>query len=296
MRYARLGGAVAGAVALLGLLVAGAALLVGRAALDGTAETIWTVVGVMLLARCRCTAGHRRLLTSVGRQVRHPAGLRAAQLARRPAARHRPSSSKRPRSPSTATQAVVATAMPTMGRLRYQALQSGTAKRPPRRAGHADAGYRLLLAVAIVSMLFAAGAGFILFLIWVVLSVRCGGHAGGRAAGTAASRAAALLRHSRSSSSGIESATMPAPACTLARRRRRRTSCGWRSPCRGCRRSRGSRRRRRTGPRLIGSSSSMISIARTFGAPLTRCPPGSVARSTSIGAEPVGAARPTPAT
>ena len=33
-----------------------------------------------------------------------------------------------------------------------------------------------------------------------------------RAAGTAASSAAALLRHSRSSSSGTESATMPAPA------------------------------------------------------------------------------------
>jgi len=34
------------------------------------------------------------------------------------------------------------------------------------------------------------------------------------AAGIAARRAAALLRHSRSSSSGTESATMPAPACT----------------------------------------------------------------------------------
>ena len=37
-----------------------------------------------------------------------------------------------------------------------------------------------------------------------------------RAAGTAANRAAALFRHSRSSSSGSLSATMPAPACTLA--------------------------------------------------------------------------------
>ena len=49
MRYARLGGAIAGGVALLGLLITGAALLVGRAALDGTAETIWTVVGIILL-------------------------------------------------------------------------------------------------------------------------------------------------------------------------------------------------------------------------------------------------------
>src|SRR5581483_7056850 len=38
-----------------------------------------------------------------------------------------------------------------------------------------------------------------------------------RAAGTAASRACALLRHSRSSCSGTESTTMPAPASTDAR-------------------------------------------------------------------------------
>ena len=44
---------------------------------------------------------------------------------------------------------------------------------------------------------------------------------------------------------------------------------------------------RRTGPRLIGSSSSMISIARTLGAPLT-VPAGNVARSTSTGALAVG--------
>ena len=52
-----------------------------------------------------------------------------------------------------------------------------------------------------------------------------------------------------------------------ARRPRRRAAgrCGSRSPCRGRRRSRGSRRRRRTAPRRVGSSSSMISIARGFG-------------------------------
>ena len=75
------------------------------------------------------------------------------------------------------------------------------------------------------------------------------------AAGIAAISAAALLRHSRSSSSGTESATMPAPACRLAMRvpsaaRAARTSCGSRSPCRGCPTSRRSRRRPAYGPAL----------------------------------------------
>ena len=68
---------------------------------------------------------------------------------------------------------------------------------------------------------------------------------------------------------------------------RARPWCGWRWPCRCCPRSRCSRPRRRTGPRLTGSRSSMISMARTLGAPDT-VPAGSVARSTSIGVQPLG--------
>ena len=67
--------------------------------------------------------------------------------------------------------------------------------------------------------------------------------------------------------------------------RRARPSCGSRWRCRGCRRSRRSRRRPAYGPRLVGSSSSMISIARTLGAPLT-VPAGNVARSTSTAVVP----------
>src|SRR6187200_239188 len=50
LRYARLGVALAGGVALIGLVIAGATFLVGRAALDGTAETVWTVFGIVLVA------------------------------------------------------------------------------------------------------------------------------------------------------------------------------------------------------------------------------------------------------
>ena len=99
-------------------------------------------------------------------------------------------------------RAVVATAMPTMGRLRYQALQSGTASRLTVVLATLMR-LPLLLAMAIVAMLFAAGAGFILFLIWIFLTRPTRKAVMRRAAGTAASRAAALLRHSRSSSSGI---------------------------------------------------------------------------------------------
>ena len=60
---------------------------------------------------------------------------------------------------------------------------------------------------------------------------------------------------------------MPAPACTMlvAVLDHDRADRDRRCPC--CRSSRSSRRRRRTAPRRTGSSSSMISIARTFGAP-----------------------------
>ena len=68
------------------------------------------------------------------------------------------------------------------------------------------------------------------------------------------------------------------PARTPARRASARY--GSRSPCPGRRRSRSSRRCRRRGPRRVGSSSSMISMARTLGAP-DRVPAGKVAASAS---------------
>ena len=56
--------------------------------------------------------------------------------------------------------------MPTMGRLRYQALQSGTASRLTVVLAMLMR-LPLLLAAALIAMFFAAGAGFILFLIWI---------------------------------------------------------------------------------------------------------------------------------
>ena len=62
--------------------------------------------------------------------------------------------------------AVVTTVMPTMGRLRSQAAQSGTAGRLSDILATLMS-LPLLLAMAVVAMLISAGAGFILFLIWV---------------------------------------------------------------------------------------------------------------------------------
>ena len=64
------------------------------------------------------------------------------------------------------SRAVVATAMPTMGRLRTQAVRSGTS-RELTEALTALLRLPLLLAVAVIAMLISAGAGFVLFLIWV---------------------------------------------------------------------------------------------------------------------------------
>src|SRR5581483_7197431 len=106
-----------------------------------------------------------------------------------------------------------------------------------------------------------------------------------RAAGTAASRACALLRHSRSSCSGTESTTMPAPASTDARP----SGCTTIVRMAMAVSTLPEKSRYPTtpayGPRFTGSSASMISIARTFGAPDT-VPAGSVARSTSTGPSP----------
>ena len=73
-------------------------------------------------------------------------------------------------------------------------------------------------------------------------------------------------------------------------RRESPPSCGWRWRCRGCPRSRRTPPRRRRRPRLVGSSSSMICMARTLGAP-DSVPAGIVARRTSMGPLP-GARRP----
>ena len=64
------------------------------------------------------------------------------------------------------SRAVVATAMPTMSRLRTQAVRSGTS-RELTEALTALLRLPLLLAIAVIAMLISAGAGFVLFLIWV---------------------------------------------------------------------------------------------------------------------------------
>ena len=66
-------------VALLGLLVAGGALLVGRAALDGTAETVWTVVGGLLLIGA-VVPRWSPLPAALGRRARRSARQRLRSL------------------------------------------------------------------------------------------------------------------------------------------------------------------------------------------------------------------------
>ena len=164
-RYVRLGGVLAGTVALLGLVVAGSAFLVGRSALDGTAETVWTVVGVLLLigavvppllAAFRLFAVGRSSgqLVSDFRSLLDAGGEASAVVI------------ETTEFTGEGGPAVVTTVMPTMGRLRSQALQSGTATRLSDILATLMS-LPLLLAVSLVAMLFSAGAGFILFLIWI---------------------------------------------------------------------------------------------------------------------------------
>ena len=118
VRYARLGAALAGGVALIGLVIAGATFLVGRAALDGTAESVWTVFGVMLLAGAVVPPVIAALsLRRVGRS--------AAQLVSELRSLFDSGGEASTVVIETTevtvdgSRAVVATAMPTMGRLRY---------------------------------------------------------------------------------------------------------------------------------------------------------------------------------
>jgi hypothetical protein len=164
-RYVRLGAVLAVTVAGLGLLVAGGAFLIGRSALDGTAESVWTVVGLLLLVGAvvpPLLASFR--LFSVGRSSTQLASdfrslLDAGGEASAVVIETTEFSGE-------GGPAVVTTVMPTMGRLRSQAVQSGTTRRLSEILGTLMS-LPLLLALAVVAMLISAGAGFILFLIWV---------------------------------------------------------------------------------------------------------------------------------
>ena len=164
-RYVRLGGMLAGTVALIGLLVAGGALLVGRAALDGTAETLWTVVGALLLIgavvppllacfRLFAVGRSSGQLVSDFRSLLDSGGEASAVVI------------ETTEFTGEGGPAVVTTVMPTMGRLRSQAMQSGTAQRLSDILATLMS-LPLLLAGALVAIMFSAGCGFILFLIWV---------------------------------------------------------------------------------------------------------------------------------
>jgi hypothetical protein len=164
-RYVRLGAMLAATVAGLGLLVAGGAFLIGRSALDGTAESVWTVVGLLLLVGAvvpPLLASFR--LFSIGRSSTQlvsdfrsllDAGGEASAVV-----------IETTEFTGESGPAVVTTVMPTMGRLRSQAAQSGTAGRLSEILATLMS-LPLLLALAVVAMLISAGAGFILFLIWV---------------------------------------------------------------------------------------------------------------------------------
>ena len=127
-RYVRLGGMLAAGVAVIGLVVAGGALLVGRAALDGSAETVWTVVGVLLVAvavvppllaamRLRSISRDTTQLVSDFRSLLDAGGEASTVVIETTEAS------------TGGSQAVVTTAMPTMGRLRMQADRVGTTQR-----------------------------------------------------------------------------------------------------------------------------------------------------------------------
>src|SRR5262245_21749302 len=165
LRYARLGAALAGGVALIGLVIAGATFLVGRAALGGTAETVWTVFGIVLLAGAVvppviAALSLRRVGHSVAKLVSElrslfDSGGEASNVV-----------IETTEVTVDGSRALVATAMPTMGRLRTQAVQSGTS-RELTEALTALLRLPLLLIIAVVAMLISAGAGFVLFLIWI---------------------------------------------------------------------------------------------------------------------------------
>ena len=164
-RYVRFGAVLAAIVALFGLLVAGSALLVGRSALDGSAESVWTVVGTLLLIGAvvpPLLACFR--LVSVGRSTSQLAGdFRSLLDAGGDASAVVIETTE---FTGQGGPAVVTTVMPTMGRLRSQAVQSGTATRLSRIL-ETLMSLPLLLAVSMIAMLFSAGAGFILLLIWI---------------------------------------------------------------------------------------------------------------------------------
>jgi hypothetical protein len=165
-RYVRLGSALAAVVAFVGLLVAGTAFVVGRSALDGSAESVWTVVGLLLLVGAvlpPLLASFR--LFSVGRWTNQlvdefrsllDAGGEASTVV----------IETTEFTGEGGSQALVTTVMPTVGRLRTQAMQAGTARRlTDILATLMSLPWLLLLAT--VAILISAGAGFILLLIWI---------------------------------------------------------------------------------------------------------------------------------
>jgi hypothetical protein len=165
LHYARLGAAFAGGVALIGLAIAGATFLVGRAALDGTAETVWTVFGIVLVAGAVVPPVIAALSL---RRVGHSAAQLVSELRSLVDSGGDASTVVIETTEVTAdgSRALVATAMPTMGRLRIQAVRSGTS-RELTEALTALLRLPLLLAIAVIAMLLSAGAGFVLFLIWI---------------------------------------------------------------------------------------------------------------------------------
>ena len=165
-RYVRLGSAVAGVVAIVGLCVAGGALLVGRAALDGSAESVWTVVGLLLVVGAvgpPVLASFR--LYSVGKWTGQLVGEFQSLIDKGGEASAVVIETTES-SGGGGSQTLVTTAMPNVGRLRTQAVQSGTATRLSRILETLMT-LPLLLAFSLIAMLFSAGAGFILLLIWM---------------------------------------------------------------------------------------------------------------------------------
>jgi hypothetical protein len=165
-RFVRLGAGLAAVVGVMGLLVAGTAFLVGRSALDGSAEQVWSVVGLLLLAAAvvpPLLASFR--LYSVGRWTNQlvdefrsllDAGGEASTVV----------IETTEFSGAAGSQALVTTVMPTVGRLRTQALRAGTARRLSAILTTLTSLPWLLL-LAVVAILVSAGAGFILLLIWI---------------------------------------------------------------------------------------------------------------------------------
>ena len=167
---ARTGSALAIGVALLTLLIAGSSFLTGLAAMDGSVETAWIVLGGTLLVDRRRRPAARLVATPAGPPPRHRP--RRARSSASPAAARRPSGSSSRPSPSSpapagpTTPAVVGQTAQ-FSRLRTIAVDAGDLRELPG-ALRAVTMFPLMLAIALLLCLVFAILGFLFLVAWAL--------------------------------------------------------------------------------------------------------------------------------